>query len=77
MLADVLRAFAGRGGGDLKTMTTLVSDLPDGVSVTLATPASSSAKWPIELKASVATNPLPKATGPVLDPKLLFFGPDR
>jgi len=29
-----------------------------------------------QLHAAVATNPLLRAEGPVLDPKLLFFGPD-
>jgi hypothetical protein len=34
------------------------------------------AKIADELRAAVATNPLLKATGPVLDPKLLFFSRD-
>jgi hypothetical protein len=73
VLADALRAFAARGGGDLKAMTTLLADLPEGVSE-IGNADKLAAKMADELKAAVATNPLLKATGPVLDPKLLFFG---
>ena len=73
VLADALRAFATEGGGDLKTMTVLLADLPEGISE-IGNADKLAAKMADELKAAVATNPLLKATGPVLDPKLLFFG---
>jgi uncharacterized protein DUF87 len=73
VLADALRAFANKGGGDLKAMTALLADLPEGVSE-IGNADKLAAKMADELKAAVATNPLLKATGPVLDPKLLFFG---
>jgi DNA helicase HerA-like ATPase len=69
-----LRAFANKGG-DLKAMTALLADLPEGVSE-IGNAEKIAAKMADELKAAVATNPLLKATGPVLDPKLLFFGRD-
>ncbi len=74
VLADALRAFAVRGG-DLKAMTALLADLPDGVSE-IGNAGKLAGKMADELKASVATNPLLKASGPVLDPRLLFYGPD-
>jgi hypothetical protein len=73
VLADTIRAFATRGGGDLKAMTALLADLPEGVSE-IGNSDKIAAKMADELKAAVATNPLLKATGPVLDPKLIFFG---
>jgi hypothetical protein len=73
VLADALRAFATRGGGDLKAMTALLADLPEGVS-DIGNADKLAAKMADQLKASVATNPLLKVTGPVLDPKLMFFG---
>jgi hypothetical protein len=73
VLADALRAFATRGGGDLKAMTVLLADLPEGVSE-IGNADKLAAKMADELKAAVATNPLLKATGPVLEPKILFFG---
>jgi hypothetical protein len=73
VLADALRAFAAGGGGDLKVITALLADLPEGVSE-IGNADKIAAKMADELKASVATNPLLKATGPVLEPKLLFFG---
>jgi len=73
VLADALRAFANKGGGDLKAMTALLADLPEGVSE-IGHADKLGAKMADELKAAVATNPLLKATGPVVDPKLLFFG---
>jgi Helicase HerA, central domain len=73
VLADSIRIFAARGGGGLKAMTALLEDLPDGVSE-IGNAAKLAAKMADELKAAVATNPLLKAAGPVLDPKLLFHG---
>jgi hypothetical protein len=73
VLADALREFANKGGGDLKAMTTLLADLPEGVSE-IGNANKLAAKMADELKAAVATNPLLKATGPVVDPKRLFFG---
>jgi Helicase HerA, central domain len=72
VLADALRAFANKAG-DLKAITALLADLPEGVSE-IGNADKLAAKMADELKAAVATNPLLKATGPVLDPKLLFFG---
>jgi Helicase HerA, central domain len=76
VLSDTLRHFAQGGGGTLANMTSLLADLPDGVS-DIGNAAKLAGKMADELKASVATNPLLKATGPVLDPKLLFFGKDK
>ncbi len=75
VLSDALRHFAANGGGTLKDMTGLLSDLPEGASE-IDDAGKLAGKMSNELKAAVATNPLLKATGPVLDPKLLFFGPD-
>jgi hypothetical protein len=75
VLSDALRHFATRGGGTLKDMTALLADLPDGVS-DIGDAGKLAGRMADELKAAVATNPLLKASGPVLDPKLLFFGMD-
>jgi hypothetical protein len=63
VLADALRAFANKRGGDLKAMTALLADLPEGVSE-IGNADKLGAKMADELKAAVATNPLLKATGP-------------
>jgi hypothetical protein len=73
VLADALRAFAARSGGDLAAMTALLADFPEDASE-IGNADKLAAKMADELKAAIATNPLLKATGPVLDPKLLFFG---
>lgn len=74
VLSDALRAFATKGGS-LQEMIAFLEELPEGVSG-IGNADRIAAKMADELKASIATNPLLKATGPVLDPKLLFFGPD-
>ena len=74
VLSDALRAFAIKGGS-LQDMIAFLEELPDGVSG-IGNADKIAAKMADELKASIATNPLLKATGPVLDPKLLFFGHD-
>lgn len=56
-------------------MTALLEDLPDGVSA-IGGARRLAGKMADELKAAVATNPLLKAAGPVLDPAQLFFGAD-
>ncbi len=78
VLTDALRAFAARGGGDLKRFTELLADLPDGAS-RIGRAEQHAGKMADELEAAVSTNPLLKVGGPVLDPKTLFFGadPDR
>ncbi|WP_245504146.1 ATP-binding protein [Lichenihabitans psoromatis] len=70
-----MRYFAGQGGGDLKAMTTLLTDLPDGISE-IGNAAKLAAGMADQLHAAVATNPLLRVDGPVLDPKRLFNGPD-
>ena len=75
VLADALRAFAARGGGDLGRFTALLADLPEGVS-SIGQAEKHAAKMADELMAAVATNPLLRVDGPVLDPQTLFFGPD-
>ncbi|UDL93618.1 ATP-binding protein [Lichenihabitans sp. PAMC28606] len=75
VLADAMRYFAGQGGGDLKAMTTLLTDLPDGISE-IGNAAKLAAGMADQLHAAVATNPLLRVDGPVLDPKRLFNGPD-
>ncbi len=74
VLADALRVFAERGGS-LGDFITLLADLPDGVS-DIGEAAKHAAKMADELRAAVATNPLLRVKGAVLDPKLLFFGAD-
>ncbi|KNY19525.1 ATP-binding protein [Methylobacterium sp. ARG-1] len=74
VLADALRVFAERGGS-LGDFITLLADLPDGVS-DIGEAARHAAKMADELRAAVATNPLLRVKGAVLDPKLLFFGAD-
>jgi DNA helicase HerA-like ATPase len=76
VLADALRRFASTGGGTLAAMTALLEELPDGVSA-IGNAAKLAGKMADELKAAVATNPLLKAGGPVMDPALLFFGKNR
>ena len=72
---EALRHFASRGGGDLNRFTNLLSELPDGLSP-INNAVKLAAGMADQLHAAVATNPLLKAEGPVLDPKILFFGPD-
>ncbi|WP_280950131.1 ATP-binding protein, partial [Methylobacterium radiotolerans] len=75
VLADALRLFAERGGGSLADFTALLADLPDGVSE-IGGATRIAAGMADELHAAVATNPLLKARGSVLDPQALFFGSD-
>jgi hypothetical protein len=75
VLVEALRHFAGLGGGDLASFTALLADLPDGLSP-IGSADKLAAKMADQLHAAVATNPLLRAEGPVLDPKVLFFGPD-
>jgi hypothetical protein len=63
--------FAMQGGRDLKAMMALLAEFPEGVSE-IGNADKLAGTIADELKASVATNPPLKATGPVLDPKLLF-----
>jgi Helicase HerA, central domain len=71
VLADALRLFAARGGGDLADFTALLSDLPEDVS-RIGQAGKLAAGMADQLHAAVATNPLLKAEGAVLDPALLF-----
>lgn len=75
VLADALRLFAERGGGSLADFTASLADLPDGVSE-IGGATRIAAGMADELHAAVATNPLLKARGSVLDPQALFFGSD-
>ncbi|AWN52644.1 ATP-binding protein [Methylobacterium sp. 17Sr1-1] len=76
VLADALRAFAARGGGTLAAFTGLLADLPDGTSQ-IGKAQTLAAAMADQLLAAVATNPLLRVEGVVLDPARLFFGPDR
>ncbi len=76
VLADALRAFAGRGGGNLGAFTELLADLPDGTSQ-IGKATNLAADMADQLRAAVATNPLLRIEGAVLDPARLFFGPNR
>lgn len=71
VLADALRCFAARGGGALRDMIALLADLPEGVSE-INGAEKHAARMADELRAAVATNPLLKGTGAVLDPARLF-----
>lgn len=75
VLAETLRHFAVNGGGELQDFIALLSELPDGLSP-IGNAAKLAAGMADQLHAAVATNPLLRADGPVLDPKLLFFGKD-
>jgi hypothetical protein len=75
VLVETLRYFANSGGGDLARLTTLLADLPEGLSP-IGNASKLAAGMADQLHAAVATNPLLRAEGPILDPKLLFFGPD-
>ncbi|MCJ2095779.1 ATP-binding protein [Methylobacterium sp. J-072] len=75
VLAGALHHFADRGGGKLNDFIALLADLPDGIS-----PIGNAAKLGLgmadQLHAAIATNPLLKVDGTVLDPRQLFFGRD-
>ena len=75
VLADALRLFAARGGGDLAAFTALLSDLPEEVS-RIRDADRLAAGMADQLHAAVATNPLLKAEGATLDPAALFHGQD-
>ncbi|TGD95889.1 ATP-binding protein [Methylobacterium nonmethylotrophicum] len=75
VLADALRAFAARGGGTLARFTDLLADLPDGISE-IGKAQTLAAGLADQLRAAVATNPLLRIEGAVLDPARLFHGPD-
>ena len=76
VLVDALRHFASKGGGDLARFIGLLSDLPEGVSE-IGNSAKFAAEMADDLRAAIATNPLLKADGPILDPEVLFFGPEK
>ncbi|GAB6845651.1 hypothetical protein HNR00_001326 [Methylorubrum rhodinum] len=75
VLAGALRRFAKKGGGTLANFTALLSDLPDGVS-DIGSAQKLAADMADQLRAAVATNPLLRVEGAVLDPAKLFQGPD-
>ncbi|WP_267428616.1 ATP-binding protein, partial [Methylobacterium sp. GC_Met_2] len=75
VLADSLRRFAEQGGGNLAAFMALLSDLPDGISA-IGNAAKLGAGMADQLHAAIATNPLLKVEGTVLDPRHLFFGRD-
>ncbi|AWN46148.1 AAA family ATPase [Methylobacterium terrae] len=75
VLADALRAFASRGGGTLARFTDLLADLPDGTSQ-IGNAQKLAAAMADQLLAAVATNPLLRIEGAVLDPARLFYGAD-
>ncbi|TNC11023.1 DUF853 family protein [Methylobacterium terricola] len=75
VLADALRAFAARGGGTLAAFTAMLADLPDGTSQ-IGKAQSLAAIMADQLLAAVATNPLLRVEGAVLDPARLFHGQD-
>ncbi|GJD44201.1 hypothetical protein AFCDBAGC_2066 [Methylobacterium cerastii] len=75
VLAGALEHFAGRGGGTLADFTALLADLPDGISP-IGNATKHAAGMADQLHAAVATNPLLKVEGTVLDPRHLFYGSD-
>ncbi|WP_232630203.1 ATP-binding protein [Methylobacterium sp. Leaf118] len=75
VLSDALSLFADRGGGDLADFTALLGDLPDGAS-RIGNSQRLAAGMADQLHAAVATNPLLKVDGTVLDPARLFYGAD-
>nr|WP_042669361.1 DUF87 domain-containing protein [Methylobacterium sp. B34] len=75
VLADSLRYFAERGGGNLEAFMALLADPPDGISQ-IGNAAKLGLGMADQLHAAIATNPLLKVEGTVLDPRHLFFGRD-
>lgn len=75
VLVQALGHFAGKGGGDLAQFIALLAELPDGVS-NIDSAGKIAVGMANQLRAAIATNPLLKAEGPILDPKVLFFGAD-
>ena len=75
VLAGALQHFSDRGGGKLAAFIALLADLPDGIS-DIGNAAKHAAGMADQLRAAVATNPLLKVEGTVLDPRYLFYGPD-
>ncbi|GJD49723.1 hypothetical protein OPKNFCMD_2456 [Methylobacterium crusticola] len=75
VLADALRRFAEAGGGNLAAFMDLLADLPDGVSQ-IGNAARHAQAMADQLHAAIATNPLLRVEGTVLDPRHLFFGRD-
>ncbi|WP_237477659.1 helicase HerA domain-containing protein [Lichenibacterium dinghuense] len=75
VLYGALNAFARRGGGDLKAFIALLSDLPEDASE-IGGAAKLAATLADGLRSAVATNPLLRVDGPVLDPATLFAGAD-
>jgi hypothetical protein len=76
VLSDALRHFAAGGGGTLKDMIALLADLPDSVSA-IGNADRLASRMADGLRAAVATNPLLRDGGAVLDPRRLFFGGNR
>ena len=75
VLIQALGHFATNGGGDLRDFIALLSDLPEGLS-DIGNASKLAAAMADQLRAAIATNPLLKAEGPILDPRVLFFGAD-
>ncbi len=76
VLAGALQHFSERsGGGKLGDFIALLADLPDGISA-IGNAAKHAANMADQLHAAIATNPLLKVEGTVLDPRHLFFGRD-
>jgi hypothetical protein len=75
VLVEALQHFASGGGGDLKSFAGLLTDLPEGLSL-IGNAGKIAAGMANQLYAAIATNPLLRAEGPLLDPKVLFFEPD-
>jgi uncharacterized protein DUF87 len=73
VLADALRRFAREGGGVLRQLIDLLSNLPDGISQIGNAPKLASAIAD-QLLATIATNPLLQPRGENLDPEVLFNG---
>ena len=74
VLAGALQHFSERGG-KLGDLIALLADLPDGIS-DIGNAAKHAAGMADQLRAAIATNPLLKVEGTVLDPRHLFFGRD-
>ena len=74
VLMGALEHFAVRGG-KLADFIALLADLPDGIS-DIGNAQRHAANMADQLRAAVATNPLLKVEGTVLDPRHLFFGTD-
>jgi hypothetical protein len=75
VLADALRRFAKRGGGQLDDLIALLSEFPEDAS-RIGNAPKLAGEIANQLLAAVATNPLLQSSNQSVDPRQLFSGRD-